>query len=502
MPPMPLMPAHSPREAERKRQVGSLHAAARGPRDHPCGSAGEPRPGGRRGLGRQAAPAGREGTAPAVSLLRSARPLRAPQRAPRSGGIPAARRRGRAPSPAQDRLSPDERPVSGARPGDPARGVGSVPDQRPGAGGRRARRGEGGRRADLRGGRRPAARHRRRRARACSARFRSRATRTSCCCTAAACSSYRSTRPAGSGSSPGRSQAYPPDPVTRLTEVDVSDPAKLTVVRTQRVRGLFVSARLTGAIARVVVTSPPRAVGEPELRPRLKGWLAHTTVAQPAHRPEANAPGHALPRGPPRAGLLRTRHAHRARRSTWTGVCQQVDSDAVMTGAELVYASPRRLYVATQRWIAAVGDRARTCDGGTTIHEFDAADSAETHLPRERRGAGLPAQPVGDVGARRRAEGREHRGPDVARRRRERGSELRDHARPEGRSPARLGQVGGLGKGERIYSVRFIDDIGYVVTFRQVDPALHRRSLHPGRAEGARRAEDPRLLRLPPPRGP
>ena len=35
---------------------------------------------------------------------------------------------------------------------------------------------------------------------------------------------------------------------------------------------------------------------------------------------------------------------------------------------------------------------------------------------------------------------------------------------------ARLGQVGGLGKGERIYSVRFIDDVGYVVTFRQVDP--------------------------------
>ena len=42
-------------------------------------------------------------------------------------------------------------------------------------------------------------------------------------------------------------------------------------------------------------------------------------------------------------------------------------------------------------------------------------------------------------------------------------------ARREG-SLARLGQVGGLGKGERIYSVRFIDDVGYVVTFRQVDP--------------------------------
>ncbi|MFI6394710.1 beta-propeller domain-containing protein [Nonomuraea sp. NPDC050540] len=35
---------------------------------------------------------------------------------------------------------------------------------------------------------------------------------------------------------------------------------------------------------------------------------------------------------------------------------------------------------------------------------------------------------------------------------------------------ARVGEVGGLGKGERIYSVRFIGPVGYVVTFRQVDP--------------------------------
>jgi uncharacterized secreted protein with C-terminal beta-propeller domain len=32
------------------------------------------------------------------------------------------------------------------------------------------------------------------------------------------------------------------------------------------------------------------------------------------------------------------------------------------------------------------------------------------------------------------------------------------------------GQVGGLGRGERIYAVRFLGDVGYVVTFRQTDP--------------------------------
>ncbi|MDX8144880.1 beta-propeller domain-containing protein [Lentzea sp. BCCO 10_0061] len=42
--------------------------------------------------------------------------------------------------------------------------------------------------------------------------------------------------------------------------------------------------------------------------------------------------------------------------------------------------------------------------------------------------------------------------------------------RREGDQLAKAGQVGGLGKGERIYSVRFIGKLGYVVTFRQTDP--------------------------------
>ena len=33
-----------------------------------------------------------------------------------------------------------------------------------------------------------------------------------------------------------------------------------------------------------------------------------------------------------------------------------------------------------------------------------------------------------------------------------------------------VGRVGGLGRGERIFAVRFLGEKGYVVTFRQVDP--------------------------------
>jgi hypothetical protein len=42
--------------------------------------------------------------------------------------------------------------------------------------------------------------------------------------------------------------------------------------------------------------------------------------------------------------------------------------------------------------------------------------------------------------------------------------------RQSGGRLAKVGEVGGLGKGERIYAVRFVGPTGYVVTFRQTDP--------------------------------
>ena len=51
--------------------------------------------------------------------------------------------------------------------------------------------------------------------------------------------------------------------------------------------------------------------------------------------------------------------------------------------------------------------------------------------------------------------------------------ELRDDPRSEqGGALVQLGRVGGLGRGERVYAVRFVDDLAYVVTFQEVDP-LH-----------------------------
>lgn len=274
--------------------------------------------------------------------------------------------------------------------------------------------------------------------------------------------------PSGVGVVPALAQPYSPDPVTRLTEVDVSDPAKLTVVRTQRVRGLFVSARLTGAIARVVVTSPPRAETQPELRSRLRGWLAHTTVANRL------------------TGRKRTRPATRCRAvrraQVFSGLdmltvltidmdrgLPEVDSDAVMTGAELVYASPRRLYVATQRWIPQ-STPDQDVRGGTTIHEFDASDSGETTY----RASGLVPGFLLNQWAMSERSGvlrvASSEAPTWLGGAEAGGQSFVTTLTRRNGSLARLGQVGGLGKGERIYSVRFIGDVAYVVTFRQVDP--------------------------------
>ena len=61
------------------------------------------------------------------------------------------------------------------------------------------------------------------------------------------------------------------------------------------------------------------------------------------------------------------------------------------------------------------------------------------------------------------------------------------------------GSVEGLGKGERIYAVRFVGPVGYVVTFRQTDPLYTVDLSDPAHPTVEGRAEDPGLLGLPAP---
>jgi hypothetical protein len=145
------------------------------------------------------------------------------------------------------------------------------------------------------------------------------------------------------------------------------------------------------------------------------------------------------------------------------------DADAMMIDGDTVYASQDRLYVASQRWLEPDASRAEILDESATgLHAFSTRTAGETgylgsgEVPgyllnqwslSEHKGtlrAATTSMPPWNSGARSE-------------------SAVRTLQERDGRL-VQVGMAGGLGKGERIYAVRYIGDTGFVVTFRQVDP--------------------------------
>ena len=256
--------------------------------------------------------------------------------------------------------------------------------------------------------------------------------------------------------------------VTQLKEIDVSDPAAMKVRATERIRGEHLSSRLSGNTARVVLWSRPRAVVEPELRAQVRGWLPRRVLRRSA------------------GGRPRFRPAARCRRvmrpAVHSGVdlltvltidmrkgLPAVDSDAVLGGGQTVYASKRALYVGLEKWVADAPDSADPLPGeNTQLHKFDTSDPDSTSYRASGRVAGhlLSQFSMSEhEGVLRVATTRSRtEGPDSASE-----SGVVTLAERDG-ALIQLGQVGGLGKGEQIRGVRFLGEVGYVVTFRQIDP--------------------------------
>jgi hypothetical protein len=273
---------------------------------------------------------------------------------------------------------------------------------------------------------------------------------------------------------------------TRLMEVDISDPAKMRVLRELDVEGSYLSARLTGATARVIVRTEPRGIVMPqtagdapagELKrawrrsvrsTRTRAWLPSAVVRD---RRKGSAR---------RRALVRCKQVRRTQSFSGLGTLTvltidmqrglpAVDADALMTDGDTVYASEDRLYVASQRWLPPDAERAEIRDQSATgLHAFSTEKAGETsyvgsgEIPgyllnqwslSEHEGtlrAATTSMPPWNSGA---------VGESAVRTLQERDGRL-----------VKVGEVGGLGKGERIYAVRFIGDTGFVVTFRQVDP--------------------------------
>jgi hypothetical protein len=258
---------------------------------------------------------------------------------------------------------------------------------------------------------------------------------------------------------------------TVVTEVDVHDPAAMKVTRTMTIDGAFVDARQNGATARVVISSAPRAVALSSARARPSGWVParrfHSALTGRRYtRPVASCDAVRRPAQFSGLGML-TILTIDLDRGLWAA-----DSDALMADAQVVYGSKASLYVATQKWISPATP-VDSLPGGTTtvIDRFDVSDPGRTTLTSSGEVPGYLLNQFSlseDAGVLRVAStSRPIWWGDQPQAQSESFvTVLREDA---GRL-VRVGGLSGLGRGQQIYSVRFLGDRGYVVTFRRVDP--------------------------------
>ena len=278
-----------------------------------------------------------------------------------------------------------------------------------------------------------------------------------------------------------------------LTEVDVGDPGAMRVVRSLVFDTEIVAARLVGSVARVVtVSGMPRPL--PFVTP-TDGSSAATAAALSRNRAVVRTsrigswlPGYKVTgrRGETlaRRSLVQCRNVRRPPVYSGLGLLTVltidlgkglaiVDSDSIVADGRTVYASQKSLYVATQHWIAqpvdaGISDPPRVT---TAIHKFDIANPSSTSY----RGSGTVSGYLMNQwslsehdGVLRVASTEEptwwNPGPQ------EQSESFVTTLREQGGALVQLGRVGGLGKGERVYAVRFTRETGYVVTFRRVDP--------------------------------
>ena len=292
--------------------------------------------------------------------------------------------------------------------------------------------------------------------------------------------------PIGGPIGPGSYQG----PQTLIIEVDLSNPDALAVVNTMSIDGRYISARSIGDTARIVVTSPPQDLG-------------FLYPSNPGTEQKAEETNREVVRNSTEKDWLPEFRIDRNDGSTEEGQlvdCASVFAPAdfggfdmlsivtldlgadlaaptgtssVMATGDTVYASQDRMYVSTNIWSPIINEQTndRTIDQldenyETAIHRFSIADpgaaryeasgSVEGHLlnqfsMNDRDGVFYVATTKGAPWA-------------------ESSESQIVSMEVNGDQLEQIGSVGGLGLGERIFSVRYVDDTAYVVTFRQVDP--------------------------------
>ncbi|GAB0491414.1 hypothetical protein MMPV_002667 [Pyropia vietnamensis] len=340
--------------------------------------------------------------------------------------------------------------------------------------------------------------------------------------------------PACPGDDSGGSVTLPPGAVptraprphqgtlTIIYTVDVSNPRAPKIVSTTRLQGRYISSRSVDGVARLVIASEPPAnlpYTSPGVRPRPGRFVPGLSEAQAEEANKALIAGTTLEDWFPR---FRTAPPAGVRGGVTTGfiascsntyrpamfsgfdllsiVTMPLAADApdtslgrgtaVFAGGDTVYSSVGSVYVTTTNYRERFpvvpfdgprGVRVPVDDGGrsynTSIHQFSVDDGTvgATYL-----GSGVVSGSVLNQFSMHEVNGTffiaTTLGAPWWRSRNTSVSEITAFRRADGApvdapSPlVQVGKVGNLGRGERIYAVRYLGDIAYVVTFRQVDP--------------------------------
>jgi uncharacterized secreted protein with C-terminal beta-propeller domain len=265
---------------------------------------------------------------------------------------------------------------------------------------------------------------------------------------------------------------------TAVTVIDLADLATPKVVSELTIVGDLVASRMTGGVARLVLRSGPP--NRPFLFP--SGSEESVRVATEANRRvvaestlEQWLPSFVQDGSSPRR-LTDCGDVRRPETFSGVGMLSVVTVDAldprpgpaatVVGAGELVYASAESLYVTTTEWTSTTCPPNADCmappSTATDVHKFGIGDKVRTTYEASGRISGrlLSQFSMSELGGDLRVASTDESSQESA----------VTVLRQNGKVLEQVGGVGGLGKGERIYAVRFLGDRGYVVTFRQTDP--------------------------------
>jgi hypothetical protein len=278
-----------------------------------------------------------------------------------------------------------------------------------------------------------------------------------------------------------------------IIEIDLSDPTQLRIAATLRIEGQYLNARAIGDRLLLAVSTGPQwmpwlypqtQAGESRAEDANRALIDDSTLADWVPQFELTVEGGATTTG----DLLGCEHLQHPAEFAGFEVISVIGLDmaaglgagynaaeatGVLASGQTVYASLDRFYVATNRWAATSivdqnGFEQWAEEYTTDVHAF----SITPGEPLRYTGSGsVDGSLLNSFSL------DEHQGflrvlatdgtpwnqSDLSETRltvlAERDGEL-----------VPVGEVGGLGKGEALYSARLIGDRGFAVTFRQVDP--------------------------------